>query len=682
MKPNVLCVGFAKCGTTTLYDIMKQHPDIYLSGIKEPIYYGCKDLVEERGFEWYQNRYYPKSTQKKVVMEINPVIGKYVAPSEIKKNYGKNVKIIFMIRNPIKRLYSNFTMNLVKGDCFKNINDNLGNENLLFDKWIIDNFLDEKGNIISNDIIPKFCKSGNYFNVIRKYIDLFGKNNVKVIIFEDFISNMEKECKDIFDFIGVKNNKNINFSIFSNEGNRIPFNKLSIKSTKIAFKIWENIIIKRFKYISYSFSNFWNNSIWNITKIFSKKTTKKEISYCSRIILNNYYKEMCIKLGELLNIDLVKKWNIDVNDICKEDKIVMIIKRKFQDDLLKIHKYYYNCAKKYNVRKLRYIIQFHRDITVKIIKEVITFFPELNNSQFIALNGSFASESNIFDSDVDLNIFHKNDNIDYLLIELKISYILARVMDFKGVDRIHSIMVYTDLTKNIKYKIYDSKIIFKNFKSCPLYFRENFEQLLFETINTSRDYNKLLEYFDRKIKKDEYINNWLNNFLLVKDYGEFDIFKKELEKNINKIKQTYNKNILNKNILKMINKLEVLYNYKPKEKENISVLKKYHKTEFVEILKNTIFILEFIDIRINKKKKMIQKVYSILYKQLFAIMRLKMILKEYNMDLSSHSTNKIKIVDLERKSKILFGVKNIFKKEKKYIKKTKKILESLVIMNV
>ena len=227
MIPNVLCVGFAKCGTTTLYDIMKQHPDIYLSGIKEPIYFGNKQIMKNKGFEWYKKRYYPKKMNKKIIMEINPVIGKYATPDEIKINYGKDVKIIFMIRNPIKRLYSNFTMNLVKGDCFKNINDNIGNENLLFDKWVIDNFLDKNGNVISDDVIPKFCKSGNYYNTIKKYIDTFSSKNVKVIVFENFIKNPEKECKEIFEFIGIKNNNSINFNIFSNEGNRIPFNKLS-----------------------------------------------------------------------------------------------------------------------------------------------------------------------------------------------------------------------------------------------------------------------------------------------------------------------------------------------------------------------------------------------------------------------------------------------------------------------
>lgn len=95
MKPNVLCVGFAKCGTTTLYDIMKQHSDIYLSGIKEPIYYGSRELIQEKGFEWYKRRYYCKNTNKKIVMEINPILGRNVPANQIKLDYGKDIKIIF-----------------------------------------------------------------------------------------------------------------------------------------------------------------------------------------------------------------------------------------------------------------------------------------------------------------------------------------------------------------------------------------------------------------------------------------------------------------------------------------------------------------------------------------------------------------------------------------------------------
>ena len=41
--PNFLVIGAAKCGTTSLYHYLKQHPDVYMSPIKEPNYF-CTDI--------------------------------------------------------------------------------------------------------------------------------------------------------------------------------------------------------------------------------------------------------------------------------------------------------------------------------------------------------------------------------------------------------------------------------------------------------------------------------------------------------------------------------------------------------------------------------------------------------------------------------------------------------------
>lgn len=39
-NPDFVCIGFQKCGTTTLYDLLKQHANIYLTeDVKEPMFY-------------------------------------------------------------------------------------------------------------------------------------------------------------------------------------------------------------------------------------------------------------------------------------------------------------------------------------------------------------------------------------------------------------------------------------------------------------------------------------------------------------------------------------------------------------------------------------------------------------------------------------------------------------------
>lgn len=314
MKPNVLCVGFAKCGTTTLYDIMKQHPEIYLSNIKEPIYYGDKELCN-RGFAWYLKRYYPKKVQEKIIMEINPIIGRDVPAKKIFEDFGKNIKIIFMIRNPIDRLYSEFKMNLVDGTCFENVKDNFSDStSKLFQKWVDINFKKINNSVIrSKKYSTDFCDSGEYYEKIKDYIEIFGKNNVKIIFFEDFVKDQKKVCEDIYKFINVSSLNNFNYNIHSNNGDRIPRNKITIKLNEIWFiKIYKGFIIKKVPFVSNGFCKVINKITWKMPIILSKRNKNKEkVDYNTSKVIFDYYKSMIHRLEKLININLIKKWDLE-----------------------------------------------------------------------------------------------------------------------------------------------------------------------------------------------------------------------------------------------------------------------------------------------------------------------------------------------------------------------------------
>ena len=48
-KLNFFCIGAAKCGTTTLHDILIQHPNIYLPKVKETKFFSSKvDKTKEK----------------------------------------------------------------------------------------------------------------------------------------------------------------------------------------------------------------------------------------------------------------------------------------------------------------------------------------------------------------------------------------------------------------------------------------------------------------------------------------------------------------------------------------------------------------------------------------------------------------------------------------------------------
>ena len=50
--PNFMCIGAAKSGTTSLYDILKQHSDIFVPSFKEPHFFDIPSAYKN-GISWY-----------------------------------------------------------------------------------------------------------------------------------------------------------------------------------------------------------------------------------------------------------------------------------------------------------------------------------------------------------------------------------------------------------------------------------------------------------------------------------------------------------------------------------------------------------------------------------------------------------------------------------------------------
>src|SRR5205085_12040837 len=93
-EPNFFVVGAAKCGTTTLYHILFQHPEIYMSPIKEPNYF-CTDIKPEEFSEEF------KLSEKRKNFDLDAFLqgpmterrfGSYVRKPEDYKMLFKNVK--------------------------------------------------------------------------------------------------------------------------------------------------------------------------------------------------------------------------------------------------------------------------------------------------------------------------------------------------------------------------------------------------------------------------------------------------------------------------------------------------------------------------------------------------------------------------------------------------------------
>lgn len=229
VKPDCFVAGFYKCGTTTLYDVLKQHKDIIVSAEKENDFF-MDERLYHKGIKWYENRYYGgmKKLEGQIVMEVNPHLsGRKGTARRLRRYYPRDTKILFIIRNPVKMFYSHFRFAMQLG--MMPYDDTCYAVKYGFSK-AFDRYLNK---------LPYAYKSYEYHysEQIREYIECFGNENVHCMFMEDLQQDARSFYTELFDFFGLNFDNNINYNIHSNETNAIPTNVIKLKAYAI-FRKW------------------------------------------------------------------------------------------------------------------------------------------------------------------------------------------------------------------------------------------------------------------------------------------------------------------------------------------------------------------------------------------------------------------------------------------------------------
>lgn len=191
--PNFICPGAQKAGTTSLHNILIQHPDIYLPTEKETKFFQNDELYRE-GIGFYERKFFSTWSGQKAIGEIDPsyLFFEYV-PARIRKDLGKDIKLLFMLRDPVKRALSQYYQAL-----------RVGSERESFEKAIMAAGLDRQDTPLSI-IRRRYITRGFYATQIKRYLEFFPQENMLFIIFEtDFLKNREETIGHVLDLLGVE----------------------------------------------------------------------------------------------------------------------------------------------------------------------------------------------------------------------------------------------------------------------------------------------------------------------------------------------------------------------------------------------------------------------------------------------------------------------------------------------
>jgi hypothetical protein len=282
-------VGCLKSGTTWLAKCLGLHPEIacnYKMGEKDLSFFNNKHIRGtfdtnfsnyHKGINWYySNLPYKEGSNVLGEFSVNYILDP-VAPERI-YNLFPETKIIVSIRNPTDMLFSLYNF-LKSGVMYEMPNT--------FDEFMK---------------LERNYKTAFYGEQIERYIKLFPKENIHIIIFDDIVNKPEFVLKSLYNFLGVKN---INFlpDNYKKKVNKtfIPRSSLIHKSSKYIINILKN---RRLEFI-FEFTRrnvFFIRLYSKINKVERKVSNKLSVDKKSDYL--KLFKEDIIKLEKISELDL------------------------------------------------------------------------------------------------------------------------------------------------------------------------------------------------------------------------------------------------------------------------------------------------------------------------------------------------------------------------------------------
>lgn len=192
--PNMLLVGAAKCGTTSLAEFLRLHPDIYMSGTKELSFFLPPAGQRIDSLESYRACFAPAGDQSiRGEASVNYL---YYAdsPRLIRETLGPDVKLIVMLRRHLDMAYSLWGHNRRLEREPRDFQDALDHESARAAG--ADELIGWRSNYLYRD-------RATYAPQIRRYREHFDPGNIRIMLFEDVIRDPEGELSGLCDWLGV-----------------------------------------------------------------------------------------------------------------------------------------------------------------------------------------------------------------------------------------------------------------------------------------------------------------------------------------------------------------------------------------------------------------------------------------------------------------------------------------------
>ncbi len=295
-KDLVIIIGSNRCGTTSLYNYLKQHPEVEASRVKMTGYFLDKNYPKatftindyyEDGNDFFKA--YFNAQNAPVFLEASPDYmyskGTLNRLVEFKKFNNINLKLIALVRDPRQRFYSMF-FHLKKLDLLK---EGIG----------LKEFFDLQTYNYDDDLVKSTMAMGFYHRFLKKYEATFSNDELIVCSFEEMTQEPKKILIELCNWIGIS--PNIYDDNFKFEKYNQGIKKTKTKSQKTYLR-WRkkvfSFVLERpllFKFIS-PIAQVISKQLFKPKKNESKDNWERSEIYH---LLSKQYKDEAMQLSKL-----------------------------------------------------------------------------------------------------------------------------------------------------------------------------------------------------------------------------------------------------------------------------------------------------------------------------------------------------------------------------------------------
>jgi len=196
-KPDFFIVGAPKCGTTSLHDYLDQHPDIFMSPVKEPCYFGRDTGVIPGVRDETTYRKLFRGAGERICGEASTVyLASKTAAREIHA-WNPDARIIIMLRDPVGFLQSYHNQQVYEGnEDITEFGDALAAEP------------DRRAGRRLPRRVQRvealyYREAARFTAQVRRYFDIFPRETIHVVLYDEYAADTLAEVRKVYAFLGV-----------------------------------------------------------------------------------------------------------------------------------------------------------------------------------------------------------------------------------------------------------------------------------------------------------------------------------------------------------------------------------------------------------------------------------------------------------------------------------------------